>query len=110
MKTAKEKLQQRLSAALKAALIHEHASARQLSLLGFAAVSDMKGAEQVSLPFAGRQAFLLQHLSCFCMPSCFIIASYVALAYCLFKEPHNCQGQSLKTCLLCLTPDYHRYR
>ena len=47
MRTAREKLQGRLSAALKAALSHKHASARQLCLLAFAAISDMTGAEQV---------------------------------------------------------------
>ncbi len=50
MQTAREKLQQRLSAALKAAIMQQQASARQLCLLSFAAISDVSGAEKVHLP------------------------------------------------------------
>ena len=47
MAASKEKLQFRLSAALKAALVDKHASARQHCLLAYASISDAAGAEQV---------------------------------------------------------------
>ena len=49
MAASKEKLQFRLSAALKAALVDKHASARQHCLLAYAAISDAAGAEQVPI-------------------------------------------------------------
>ena len=47
MAASKEKLQFRLLAALKAALVDTHASARQHCLLAYASISDAVGAEQV---------------------------------------------------------------
>ena len=46
MRAAREKLQFRLAAALKAALVDNHASARHHCLLSFASISDLAGAEQ----------------------------------------------------------------
>ena len=50
MKSAREKLKARLSAALKAAILQQQASARQLCLLSFAAISDVSGAEEARPP------------------------------------------------------------
>ena len=47
MVAAREKLQLRLAAALKLALLEKHASARQHCLLGYAAIGDAAGAEKV---------------------------------------------------------------
>jgi len=48
MRAAREKLQFRLAAALKATLVDRHASARHHCLLSFASISDLAGAEQAT--------------------------------------------------------------
>ena len=53
MSAAKEQLQFRLSAALKAALVGRQAVARHHCLLAYAAISDAQGAEQASIQSCG---------------------------------------------------------
>lgn len=59
MNSAKEKLQFRLLAALKAALVNKQGSARQHCFLAYAAISDAAGAEKVTSQF---RALLLMPL------------------------------------------------